>query len=224
MKPTKYTRTYHAPWSLGVQSDDKMLKSMDHFIGSEVFVWEKLDGENTSLYSKNSGGILHARSIDSRHNETRDWVKKMHSVIQHDIPDDMKLIGENLFAEHSIRYNDLESYFYLFAIWQQREQGVFSLSYNDVMDWANLLDLATPKLLYKGIYNEKLLIDLANSLDLTTTEGYVIRKTNEFNILDTDKNIAKFVREGHVQTDEHWLKNWKQNGALGDLVKPYFMK
>ena len=76
MKPTKYTRTYHAPWSLGVQSDDKMLKSMNHFIGEEVFVWEKLDGENTSLYSKNSGGILHARSIDSRHNETRDWVKK----------------------------------------------------------------------------------------------------------------------------------------------------
>ncbi len=224
MKPTKYTRTYHAPWSLGVQSDDKMLKSMNHFIGEEVFVWEKLDGENTSLYSKNSGGILHARSIDSRHNETRDWVKKMHSVLQHDIPDDMKLIGENLFAEHSIRYTGLESYFYLFAIWQKRDNGIFSLSYDNIMDWANLLDLATPKLLYKGIYDEKLLIDLANSLDLNTTEGYVIRKTNEFNILDTDKNIAKFVREGHVQTDEHWLKNWKQNGELADIVKPYFMK
>ena len=24
-------------------------------------------------------------------------------------------------------------------------------------------------------------------------------------------HVAKYVRKGHVQTDEHWSKNWKES-------------
>ena len=41
----KYPRTSHLPWSLGSTDDDKMLQSVDHFIGQEVVVTVKLDGE-----------------------------------------------------------------------------------------------------------------------------------------------------------------------------------
>ena len=29
-------------------------------------------------------------------------------------------------------------------------------------------------------------------------------------ILSISKVVGKYVRKGHVQTDEHWTKNWKQ--------------
>jgi hypothetical protein len=64
MKLTKYPRTFHLPFSLAVSSDDKLLQSLDSFVGNRVIVTEKMDGENTSLYSD---GTTHARSIDRSH-------------------------------------------------------------------------------------------------------------------------------------------------------------
>ena len=43
-----------------------------------------------------------------------------------------------------------------------------------------------------------------------TKEGVVIRKTSSFNNEDFSKNVCKYVRANHVQTDEHWTKNWKK--------------
>ena len=67
----KYPRTFHLPWSPGCTSDDKVLKSVDHFVGKRVIVTEKMDGENTTI-SKNK---IYARSIDSKDHESRHWVK-----------------------------------------------------------------------------------------------------------------------------------------------------
>ena len=36
-------------------------------------------------------------------------------------------------------------------------------------------------------------------------EGYVVRLADSFDVGDFSKSIAKYVRAGHVQTDEHWL-------------------
>ena len=62
MESYKYPRTFHLPWSPGVASDDKVIESLDAFVGREVVVTEKMDGENSSLYSN---GHIHARSMDS---------------------------------------------------------------------------------------------------------------------------------------------------------------
>jgi hypothetical protein len=37
-------------------------------------------------------------------------------------------------------------------------------------------------------------------------EGYVVRCTRSFKSNEFEKNVAKFVRKDHVQTDEHWLE------------------
>lgn len=90
----KYPRTPHLPFSLGVQSDDKVLKSISHFEGKDIIITEKMDGENTTMYSNH----IHARSIDSKHHPSRDYVKQLHANIKYMIPSNMRLIGENMFA------------------------------------------------------------------------------------------------------------------------------
>lgn len=43
-----------------------------------------------------------------------------------------------------------------------------------------------------------------------TIEGIVIRNADSFPLEDFSKNVVKYVRKNHVQTDEHWKKNWKR--------------
>ena len=38
----------------------------------------------------------------------------------------------------------------------------------------------------------------------------MIRPLNEFNIDNFSNLVFKYVRNGHVQSDEHWTKNWKK--------------
>jgi hypothetical protein len=95
-------------YSPGVQSDDKVIQSVERFVGKRVILTEKMDGENTTLYSD----YLHARSLDSRHHPSRDWVKRFQSEIGHNIPDNWRICGENLFAKHSVSYDNLDSYLF----------------------------------------------------------------------------------------------------------------
>lgn len=88
------------PFSRGVTSDDKMLsydKLYELYSGKQVLVTEKLDGECTTLYKDYS----HARSLDSNHHPSRDWVKRFHSEIAHNIPEGWRVCGENVFAKHN---------------------------------------------------------------------------------------------------------------------------
>jgi hypothetical protein len=218
----KYPKTYHFEFSGGVQSDDKIIKSLSRFIGKEVVLTEKKDGENTTITSD----IYHARSIDSVYNWTRAWISKMHSVLKYDIPVGFKLVGENLFAQHSIRYENLKGYFYLFSIWEDKdnEDEDYCIPYDSVCEYAELLDLPMPKVLFRGIFDEKMIRKIADELDTDQSEGFVCRLTEGFYRSEFKDCVAKYVRSGHVQTDQHWLKNAVQNGKLGETVKPAFMK
>lgn len=58
------------------------------------------------------------------------------------------------------------------------------------------------------------------------SEGFVVRNANEFKTNNGTLQVAsnefdnlfKVVRKGHVQTDEHWTRNWKPS-ALEDYNK-----
>jgi len=195
----KYPRTFHLPWSLGKTNDDKVLSNTDHFKGKRVIVTEKLDGENTSLYPT----FLHARSIDSKDHPSRHWLKAFHSSLN--IPEYFRICGENLFAAHSINYDNLESYFYAFSAWTDL---------NYCVDWdttvellSTIIGIKTVPILYDGIWD----VDKIKSCWTGVSkcggqqEGYVVRMADRFNYNNFDKNVAKFVRENHVQTDKHWL-------------------
>lgn len=203
----KYPSTPHLPWSPSVQDDDTYLLDTDNFIGKEVVVTEKLDGENTSLYPD----YIHARSITPRPHASRDWVKGLHGQIKHLIPQGWRLCGENLYALHSIYYGGLESYFYLFSIWDENNRA---LSWDETKEWAELLGLPTPREFYRGIWNEKTV--RAINVDLAKCEGYVVRTIKGFAYADFPSHIAKWVRQDHIQTDEHWMnKAIVPNGLKG---------
>jgi hypothetical protein len=45
-KYVKYPRTWHLPWSPGITKDDRVIPSCDQFVGKNIVVTVKMDGEN----------------------------------------------------------------------------------------------------------------------------------------------------------------------------------
>lgn len=206
----KHARTYHLSFSEGSTSDDKVLKDQSHFEGKEVVGLIKMDGECTSLYTK----YLHARSIDSGSHISRDWVKQFHASISYNIPENYRILGENMYAKHSIHYTNLLSYFYGWQVWRDN----ICLSYDDTLEWFELLGIQPVKEIYRGIYDEKKIKDLVNTLDTTQDEGFVIRLADSFTYSDYSKCVAKFVRKNHIadsESDKHWrLQKIIPNGII----------
>lgn len=192
----KYPRTPHMPWSPGASDDDERLVDCANFEGRQVVVTEKMDGENTTLYSDG----LHARSLDSRHHPSRDWVKAWHGSIAHQLPEGWRFCGENVYARHSVAYHDLAGYFYLFSIWNEENR---CLNWQETGEWAALLECPCPPVLYDGLWDAAVIKKL--TINPETTEGYVVRLADGFAFSDFAQSVGKWVRPHHVQTDQHWM-------------------
>lgn len=198
----KYPRTYHLPFSPGKSDDDKVLYDLSYFEGKEVVVTEKMDGENTTIYPD---GYCHARSIDSANHPSRSWVKQLASYIGPQMKEatskvNWRITGENLFAKHSIYYDDLKSYFYVFGMWEND----ICLEWNFTEEIAERLGLITVPVLYRGKFDELYLRSLAKTLG-DNQEGFVVRLAENIYPSEWEKSVAKWVRPNHVQTDEHWM-------------------
>lgn len=193
----KYPRTYHLPWTGSSTKDDRILKDTSQFCGQNVVVTEKLDGENASCYKD----YFHARSLDGNDHWTQDWLKNFHAGFKFDIPDGWRICGENLFALHSIPYDNLSSFFFCFSIWNNRNQ---CLSWDDTLEWCDLLGLQHVPVLWEGKFDEDVVRNIR--LDTVHQEGYVVRVRRAFNYGEFSKCVAKFVRPNHVRNTVH---NWK---------------
>lgn len=204
----KYPRTHHLPWSPGVNDDDRIIRSLSNFLGKRVIISKKMDGENTTMYTDH----IHARSIDSRGGADRAWVKQFWAGIAHDIPQDWRICGENLWAEHSIHYDNLPSYFMGFSIWNERNE---CLSWDDTLQYFDLLGITPVPVIYDGVYNEDEILELGKSLNWNTDEGFVIRLADSFTYGQFKDSVVKWVRKGHVQSSRHWRqKTFVQNGLV----------
>lgn len=194
----KYPRTPHLPWSESLSSDDIQLFDTDRFTQQSIVVTEKMDGENTTLYADG----LHARSLDSSYHPSRSWVSALQGQIGYQIPAHWRICGENLFAQHSIAYDNLTSYFLVFSIWNEHNQ---CLDWSQTCEIAAQLGLSTVPVLYQGIWDEAKLRCLSHSLNTQKQEGYVVRLAGSFTYDDFAQSVAKWVRPGHVQTQRHWM-------------------
>lgn len=197
MERVKYPRTYHLPYSKGYTSDDKVLTSDNQFHTMDVVVTEKMDGENTTIYKD----FYHARSLDSRHRAYHSWLLGYMKGFQFTIPEGYRICGEYLYARHSIAYMNLPSYFMVFSVWDDEND---CLSWDDTELFCQERRLITVPILYRGIYKTDLIQDIAHEVVLQGGEGIVVRSSAAFNYDCFSENIAKYVREHHVQTDEHW--------------------
>jgi hypothetical protein len=197
----KYPRTFHLPWS-HPHSDDKVIQDLSHLRGShDIVVTEKMDGENTSLYTN----YIHARSINGSSHPSRGWVKNFHGKIGYLIPEGMRICGENLYARHSIHYIDLPTFFMGFSVWD----GDRCLDWDDTVEWFELIGITSVPVLYRGPWNEALIRGLG--FDSDTREGYVVRTAEAFPMREHRRAVAKYVRAGHLQTPERWERQWIPN-------------
>lgn len=194
----KYPSTPHLPFSPGLQNDDRRITTLEHLEGRRVIATEKLDGENTSMYRD----AFHARSLDSQHHSSRDFVKALWGSIAYMIPKGFRVCGENMYAKHSIAYDNLLNYFYGFSVWDARN---VALNWDETVSFLTHLELPVAPVLYDGVFDLKELERLADSLDTDRQEGFVVRAWDEVPFKDFEVKFAKWVRKGHVQTDEHWM-------------------
>jgi hypothetical protein len=219
----KYPRTYHLPFSPGATKDDRMLQDgwFDDYKGKEVVITEKLDGENTcmtryNVYSRSHGAPTRTPwSANLWDNDGLFWKVKDY------IGAEEAIYGENLYGEHSIHYDNLQNYFFMFAAAnfpEDESKPSMWYSWSDVELLAYYLQVPTVPVLWKGVFKDETEVEAkVNELMLEpsafgkTKEGIVMRVASEFPILDFSKNVCKWVRPNHVQTDEHWTKNWKKS-------------
>lgn len=190
----KYPRTFHLPWSEGRTSDDKVW-TKDILVGREVVVTEKFDGENTTIYPD---GTCHARSLSSSAHPSRDYVRALAARVGYKLPSSYRVCGENLYAQHSLAYKDLEDYFLVFSVWE----GDVCLSWEETVLWASELGLKTVSVLYQGAWP----VDPKSFWKgPEVSEGYVVRDAGSFAMDEFTTKVAKYVRKGHVQTGDHWM-------------------
>lgn len=217
----KYSRTLHYPFSPGTTSDDRINNNywQDLKEIKQIVHTEKLDGENNCLSKYGVFARSHATPTESA------WTKKLRehwSLIQRQLGD-LEIFGENLYAIHSIEYQRLSNHYYVFGIRENQHW----LSWEEVKFYAALLDFPTvpeleiidlpveQKAFEENIYKIVSEPSIFGSVDILENkpcikEGIVSRNTASFHIDDFSKNIFKYVRKGHVKTDEHWTKDWRK--------------
>jgi len=92
----------------------------------------------------------------------------------------------------------------VFSIWNARNE---CLPWDETVLWTKLLGLHAVPVLYRGTWDE----DAMHALDGVdksqfggAREGYVVRLAADFHYRAFRRSVAKYVRRGHVQTDDHW--------------------
>lgn len=224
---TKYGRTYHFSFSPGTTSDDRINHNYWESFSQipQLIHTEKLDGENNCLSKAGVFARSHAAPT------TSPWTAQLRQrwqSIKHDLGD-LELFGENLYAVHSIEYRALPAHFFVFGIrhydvWLSWEETAF---YAACFDFPCVPVLETvPMPVAKEVFEATVLqwvarLSTFDSFDTMTQrpcsmEGVVTRNAAEYAVEAFATNVCKYVRKGHVKTDEHWTKNWKRARLIGE--------
>lgn len=195
----KYPRTPHLLNSPGATSDDKWVspEGLNILRSSPLVVTEKMDGSNYTMTRNYSYG----RSVDARANHWDSRVKQIWSSIHHDIPEGWRLSGENMYARKSVAYDDLPGVFLLFAVWNDENE---MLSWDETVEWGELLGLPVPQVLYRGNSFDEAVTAWSKNFTEETSEGFVVRNSETFRGDDFKLNVAKYVRANHVRTSDDW--------------------
>lgn len=220
----KYGRTYHYPFSPGTTSDDRINSNywQDASALETIIHTEKLDGENNCLSRYGVFARSHAAPTTSPWTQV---LRQRWELMKNDLHD-IEIFGENLYAIHSIEYHKLEHHYFVFAV----RQDEMWLGWEEVKFYAAMFDFPTvPELTIVkpdteiSFRHDVLTLtqqpSVFDSYDVITKklcvrEGLVSRDAKAYPTVDSMHHIFKYVRKGHVKTDEHWTRNWKRAKLL----------
>ena len=206
----KYPSTPYWPWSPSVGRDDDVHPDPDRFVGHAVVVTEKLDGGNTLLHA----GAVYARSVSTPSGGKWMAMVKKHHAWKVTEPG-VYLYGEDIYGVHSISYEPVaeERTFHAFAL--RNGDGGFA-SFAEVEEYASRREIPVVPVLFSGRFQSvadiRAFVDRAHREPSALggeREGVVLRLARGFPAAEFPDNVCKSVRAGHVQTDEHWTRNWR---------------
>jgi ATP-dependent RNA circularization protein (DNA/RNA ligase family) len=112
-----------------------------------------------------------------------------------------------MYAKHSIHYTDLESYFYVFSVWDEKNM---CLPLTETRKFCKELGLTHVKVAcIIEDFGTGTLMEVLESIYCSIVndgqEGIVVRNVESYYYDDFQKNLAKAVRKDHVQKGAvHW--------------------
>ena len=206
----KYPGTPYWHWSPAIGRDADIHAEPGRFVGDTVVVTEKLDGGNTLLHA----GEVYARSVSVPSDGKWMAMVKKHHAWKVNEPD-IYLYGEDIYGVHSIAYDPVaeQQTFHAFAL--RDGDGTFA-AFADVEEYARQRQIPVVPVLFRGRFRSvseiRVFIEQAHSEPSVLggeREGVVLRLARRFPAAEFRDNVCKSVRLGHVQTDEHWTRNWR---------------
>ncbi|MFA5048383.1 MAG: RNA ligase family protein [Patescibacteria group bacterium] len=207
MNSKKFPRIPHFPWSPGGTKDDRRLNNVEHLLGKEIVVSEKVDGSNLCFTQEEVYARTHATKATHK---SFDAAKAKHAELRSNIDAGISIFGEWVFCVHSIEYSRLPDYFLVFGVRDDNENVFYS--WDLLNEYSKNLGLVVVKLLFQGVVNseeelEKLTVELAtqqSEYGEDKREGVVVRVSRD--IIDFYISTAKWVRKDHPKDpDEHWM-------------------
>jgi hypothetical protein len=231
--PPKWPSTLNWPDSPTKHSDDSTLESPEAFVRVPVVVSEKIDGGNTGLYR----GEVYARSVSGpSHAGWMAMVRKYHAWKTSYHPN-LVLNGEDIYGIHSIRYEPVlpQDTFRLFGVrirscdlaemgggyggvpCESLSDEYVMLSWDEIEAQAASFDMRTVPVLFRGQFDSVQQITewfrdnlkQPSAIGGPDREGFVIRHAGRILQSQWGTKAAKFIREKHVQTNQHWSMNWQ---------------
>jgi hypothetical protein len=220
----KYPHTPYLPFS--PNSDEKDVEesgymSIGNLLNKPLYFSVKMDGSNVVL----TRDYVAARNGHDAIHKSYDMLKSIHAQIKHDVPEDLMIFGEWLYAKHSIHYTDklrLHNPLQIFGMYNKKthmwlsipdmnsicaqfikKYNVFYAPYTP-NEYSYISTLANTKVYTTEKELKSEIIRMGNRVIKEGHEGIVVRNLYAFHHAKWGENIAKYVRANHVQTDEHW--------------------
>lgn len=180
------------------------------FVGVPIVITEKLDGGCTLLHQ----GAVYARSVDVPSSAKWMAMVKKHHAWKIQEPD-VFLYGEDIYGVHSIEYGPVreDETFYSFAL---RDGSDRFASFRELLAFTEVRRIPVVPVLFDGVFqSENALRGFVEESHAEPSalggerEGVVIRLARSFPASEFERSVCKSVRAGHVQTDQHWTRNWR---------------
>lgn len=106
-----------------------------------------------------------------------------------------------MMAQRSVAYTDLPRVFMVFGIWDETNT---LLSWSEMEQWVELLDLPVVPVLYRGTDFSEAVTAWERSYSPESSEGFVVRDAGRIHYDQFTERFAKYVRANHVRTSSDW--------------------
>lgn len=204
----KYPRMPYLTVSPAKGDDESRTIKTPSFCHRRVILTTKMDGSNVSLTRER----LAARNGSTADHLSFDRLKGMYSTIRWTLPKHLVIFGEWLYAMHSIHYVGdlaLEDFLEVFGV-LDIQRGMW-LNWEDTSAIAKRFQIWTTPVVSAGTFKRgrsiiKWIKDHGRDTIAAGHEGMVIRTEGEFPNAAFHEHVAKYVRIGHVSTDDHWWR------------------